>query len=73
VFRIVRSFAAPRMTAPAGSARISDLLPDCGYYSRMACDHSNPPEIEHRDGNWVVTNIDRRPEVLTDLGLSIAS
>jgi hypothetical protein len=30
-------------------------------------------EIEHRDGNWVVTDIDRRPEVLTDVGLSIAS
>jgi len=30
-------------------------------------------EIERRDGNWVVTHIDRRPEVLTDLGLSIAS
>jgi hypothetical protein len=30
-------------------------------------------EIEHRDGNWVVTDIDRRPEVLTDVGLSVAS
>ncbi len=30
-------------------------------------------EIERRDGEWVVTDIDRRPEVLTDTGLSIAS
>ncbi len=30
-------------------------------------------EIERRDGGWIVTSIDRRPEVLTDLGLSIAS
>lgn len=30
-------------------------------------------EIERRDGNWVVTSIHRRPEVLTDVGLSIAS
>jgi len=30
-------------------------------------------EIERRDDAWVVTDIDRRPEVLTDVGLSIAS
>ncbi len=27
-------------------------------------------EIERRDGQWIVTDIDRRPEVLTELGLS---
>jgi len=30
-------------------------------------------EIERRDGQWIVTNIDRRPEVLTETGLSLAS
>jgi hypothetical protein len=30
-------------------------------------------EIERRDGAWIVTGIDRRPEVVTELGLSIAS
>ncbi len=30
-------------------------------------------EIERRDGQWIVTDIDRRPEVLTDLGLSLVS
>ncbi|PYQ60274.1 MAG: hypothetical protein DMF58_08805 [Acidobacteria bacterium] len=30
-------------------------------------------EIERRDGNWIVTDIDRRPEVLSEVGLSIAS
>ena len=28
-------------------------------------------EIERRDGQWIVTGIDRRPEILTDLGLSV--
>jgi len=85
------------------------------YYSRMACDHTDPPvvmeraeawlrergipqekwsglrirhaentpnakgwnsvviEIERRNGEWIVTDIDRRQEVLNELGLSIAS
>jgi hypothetical protein len=30
-------------------------------------------EIERRNGEWIVTDIDRRPDQLTDLGLSIAS
>ena len=30
-------------------------------------------EIERRDGEWIVTDIDRRPEVLTQTGLSTAS
>ena len=30
-------------------------------------------EIERREGEWIVTDIDRRPEVLTDVGLSIAN
>ena len=30
-------------------------------------------EIERRDGQWVVTDIDRRPDPVTELGLSIAS
>ncbi|PYQ54041.1 MAG: hypothetical protein DMF59_00085 [Acidobacteria bacterium] len=85
------------------------------YYSRMPCDHTDPPvvmqraeewlrkrgipadqwsglriqhaentpnaqgwksvviEIERRDGQWIVTDIDRRPDVVTEPGLSIAS
>ena len=30
-------------------------------------------EIERRNGVWIVTDIDRRPQAVTDLGLSIAS
>jgi len=30
-------------------------------------------EIERRDGQWIVTDIDRRPDPVTELGLSIAS
>jgi hypothetical protein len=30
-------------------------------------------EIERRDGEWIVTGIDRRPDPVTELGLSIAS
>jgi hypothetical protein len=30
-------------------------------------------EIERRDGQWIVTDIDRRPEPVSELGLSIAS
>ncbi len=30
-------------------------------------------EIERRDGQWIVTNIDRRPDVVTEPGLSLAS
>ncbi len=29
-------------------------------------------EIERRDGDWIVTEIDRRSEPLTESGLSIA-
>ena len=29
-------------------------------------------EIEHRDGNWVVTDIDRRPDPIEQPGLSVA-
>lgn len=29
-------------------------------------------EIERRDSEWIVTKIDRRPETLSELGLSIA-
>ncbi|HUJ13479.1 MAG TPA: hypothetical protein VL284_06765 [Thermoanaerobaculia bacterium] len=30
-------------------------------------------EVEHRDGDWIVTAIQRLPEVVTETGLSIAS
>ncbi len=30
-------------------------------------------EIERRDGQWIVTDIDRRPDPVAELGLSIAS
>lgn len=30
-------------------------------------------EIERRDGQWIVTDIDRRPELVSEVGLSIAS
>ena len=30
-------------------------------------------EIERRDGEWIVTGIDRRPDPVTELGLSLAS
>ena len=30
-------------------------------------------EIERRDGQWIVTDIDRRPDPVIDLGLSMAS
>jgi hypothetical protein len=30
-------------------------------------------EIERRDGEWIVTDIDRRSDPVTELGLSIAS
>jgi hypothetical protein len=30
-------------------------------------------EIERRDGQWIVTDIDRRPDPVTELGLSLAS
>jgi hypothetical protein len=29
-------------------------------------------EIEHRDGNWIVTGIDRRPDPIEQPGLSVA-
>jgi hypothetical protein len=29
-------------------------------------------EIERRDGQWIVTDIDRRPELVSEVGLSIA-
>lgn len=29
-------------------------------------------EIEHRDGSWIVTNIDRRPDPIEQPGLSVA-
>ena len=29
-------------------------------------------EIERRDGNWVVTGIDRRPDTIAEPGLSVA-
>ena len=30
-------------------------------------------EIERRDGQWIVTSIDRRPDAASELGLSVAS
>jgi len=96
-----------------GAQGACDRQPHARYYSRMACDHTDPPvvmqraeawlrergvppekwgglrirhsentpsakgwksvviEIERRDGQWIVTDIDRRPEVLRDLGLSL--
>lgn len=30
-------------------------------------------EIERRNGEWIVTNIDRRPDPVRELGLSFAS
>ena len=47
--------------------RHAENTPDSQYWKSVVT------EIEHRDGNWIVTGIDRRPDVLTDEGLSIAS
>ena len=29
-------------------------------------------EVEYRDGSWMVTNIDRRPDAIAEPGLSVA-
>lgn len=63
----LRGRGIPREKWSGMRIRHSENTPDSKYWKSVVI------EIEHRDGSWVVTGIDRRADIISNEGLSIAS
>ena len=62
----LRGRGIPREKWSGMRIRHAQNTPDSKYWKSVVT------EIEHRDGNWIVTGIDRRPDPISEPGLSDA-